>query len=126
MTLKLKIIVVAVFVLISSLFLTGRYLYNQGYEDATIFWETESNKKLSALKNQKEKERAELEAKLVSDYANDLRIRDERLREYEEYVRANRDQECSASERNAIARIAVGLEEVASKAVRFLEAERKN
>ena len=126
MTLKLKIIFVAVFVLISSLFLTGRYLYNQGYEDATVFWETESNKKLSALKNQKEKERAELEAKLVSDYANDLRIRDERLREYEEYVRANRDQECSASERNAIARIAVGLEEVASKAVRFLEAERKN
>ena len=126
MTLKLKIILVAVFVLISSLFLTGRYLYDQGYEDATVFWETESNKKLSALKNQKEKERAELEAKLVSDYANDLRIRDERLREYEEYVRTNRDQECSASERNAIARIAVGLEEVASKAVRFLEAERKN
>ena len=126
MTLKLKIILVAVFVLISSLFLTGRYLYNQGYEDATVFWETESNKKLSALKNQKEKERAELEAKLVSDYANDLRIRDERLREYEEYVRTSRDQECSASERNAIARIAVGLEEVASKAVRFLEAERKN
>ena len=126
MTLKLKIILVAVFVLISSLFLTGRYLYNQGYEDATIFWETESNKKLSALKNQKEKERAELEAKLVSDYANDLRIRDERLREYEEYVRANRDQECSVGERNAIARIAVGLEEVASKAIRFLEAERKN
>ena len=126
MTLKLKIILVAVFVLISSLFLTGRYLYNQGYEDATIFWETESNKKLSALKNQKEKERAELEAKLVSDYANDLRVRDERLREYEEYVRANRNQECSVNERNAIARIAVGLEEVASKALRFLEAERKN
>ena len=126
MTLKLKIILVAVFVLISSLFLTGRYLYNSGYEDATVFWETESNKKLSALKNQKEKERAELEAKLVSDYANDLRARDERLREYEEYVRTSRDQECSASERNAIARIAVGLEEVASKAVRFLEAERKN
>lgn len=126
MTLKLKIILVVVFVLISSLFLTGRYLYNQGYEDATIFWETESNKKLSALKNQKEKERAELEAKLVSDYANDLRIRDERLREYEEYVRANRNQECSVNERNAIARIAVGLEEVASKAIRFLEAERKN
>ena len=126
MTLKLKIILVAVFVLISLLFLTGRYLYNQGYEDATVFWETESNKKLSALKNQKEKERAELEAKLVSDYANDLRIRDERLREYEEFVRASRDQECSVGERNAIARIAVGLEEVASKAVRFLEAERKN
>ena len=126
MTLKLKIIAISVFVLISSLVLTGRYLYNQGYEDATVFWETESNKKLSALKNQKEKERAELEAKLVSDYANDLRIRDERLREYEEYVRTSRDQECSASERNAIARIAVGLEEVASKAVRFLEAERKN
>ena len=126
MTLKLKIIVISVFVLISSLVLTGRYLYNQGYEDATVFWETESNKKLSALKNQKEKERAELEAKLVSDYANDLRIRDERLREYEEYVRANRGQECSVNERNAIARIAVGLEEVASKAIRFLEAERKN
>ena len=126
MTLKLKIIAISVFVLISSLVLTGRYLYNQGYKDATVFWETESNKKLSALKNQKEKERAELEAKLVSDYANDLRIRDERLREYEEYVRTSRDQECSASERNAIARIAVGLEEVASKAVRFLEAERKN
>ena len=126
MTLKLKIIVISVFVLISSLVLTGRYLYNQGYEDATVFWETESNKKLSALKNQKEKERAELEAKLVSDYANDLRVRDERLREYEEYVRANRNQECSVNERNAIARIAVGLEEVASKALRFLEAERKN
>lgn len=126
MTLKLKLILISIFVLTCVEVYAGRYLYNQGYEDATVFWETESNKKLSALKNQKEKERAELEAKLVSDYANDLRIRDERLREYEEFVRTSRDQECSVSERNAIARIAVGLEEVASKAVRFLEAERKN
>ena len=126
MTLKLKIILLSALALVVALYQVGSYLYNQGYEDATIFWETESNKKLSALKSQKEKERAELEAKLVSDYANDLRIRDERLREYEEFVRASRDQECSVSERNAIARIAVGLEEVASKAVRFLEAERKN
>ena len=126
MTLKLKIILLSALALVVALCQIGRYLYDCGYEDATEFWETESNKKLSELKSQKEKERAELEAKLVSDYANDLRVRDERLREYEEYVRANRNQECSTDERNAIARIAVGLEEVASKAIRFLEAERKN
>lgn len=126
MTLKLKIILLSALALVVALYQVGSYLYDCGYEDATEFWETESNKKLSQLKYQKEKERAELEAKLVSDFANDLRVRDERLREYEEYVRANRNQECSADERNAIARIAVGLEEVASKAIRFLEAERKN
>ena len=126
MTLKLKIILLSALALVVALYQVGCYLYNCGYEDATEFWETESNKKMSELKSQKEKERAELEAKLVSDYANDLRVRDERLREYEEYVRANRNQECTADERNAIARIAVGLEEVASKAIRFLEAERKN
>ena len=124
MTLKLKIILLSALALIVALYQTGSYLYNLGYEDATIFWETESNKKLSQLKYQKEKERAELEAKLVSDYANDLRVRDERLREYEEFVRANGNQNCSANDRNAITRIAVGFEEVAVKAIRFLEAER--
>ena len=126
MTLKLKIILLSLLALMVALYQVGSYIYNCGYEDATDFWETESYKKLSELKSQKEKERAEFEAKLVSDYANDLRVRDERLREYEEYVRTNRNQKCTADERNAIARIAVGLEEVASKAIRFLEAERKN
>ena len=126
MTLKLKIILLSALALVVALYQVGSYLYDCGYEDATEFWETESYKKIYELKYQKEKERAELEAKLVSDYANDLRVRDERLREYEAFVRTTRTQECSADERNAIARIAVGLEEVASKALRFLEAERKN
>ena len=126
MTLKAKIILVAVFALAISLFTGGRWLYNKGFEDATTHWQQESNKKLSELASKKDKERAELEAKLVADFSHDLRLRDERLLEFENFVRANRDRECSADERNAIIRVAIGFEEVAVKAIRLLEAERKN
>ena len=100
--------------------------YNKGFEDATTHWQQESNKKLSELASKKDKERAELEAKLVADFSHDLRLRDERLLEFENFVQANRDRKCSADERNSIIRVAIGFEEVAVKAIRLLEAERKN
>ena len=126
MTLKVKIILIAVFALVLSVFAGGRWLYSKGFEDATNYWQQESNKKMSELVSKKDKERAELEAKLVADFSHDLRLRDERLREFEDFMRTNRDRECSANERNSIIRVAIGFEEVAVKAIRLLEAERKN
>lgn len=124
MSAQIKLWAVIAFVLVAVLLGAGRIVYKNGYDDAVAEWAIKASKAEKELISKKDAERAELEKKLTALYADDLRSRDERLRQYEEFVRTNGNQNCSANDRNAIARIAVGLEEVASKAIRFLEAER--
>ena len=124
MSAQIKLWAMIAFVLVAVLLGAGRIVYEKGYDDAVTEWAIKASKAEKELISKKDAERAELEKKLTALYVNDLRDRDERLREYEEFVRANGNQNCSANDRNAITRIAVGFEEVAVKAVRFLEAER--
>lgn len=124
MSAQIKLWAVIAFVLVAVLLGAGRIVYKNGYDDAVAEWAIKASKAEKELISKKDAERAELEKKLTALYVNDLRDRDERLRQYEEFVRANGNQNCSVNDRNAITRIAVGFEEVAVKAIRFLEAER--
>lgn len=124
MSAQIKLWAVIAFVLVAVLLGAGRVVYKKGYDDAVTEWAIKASKAEKELISKKDAERAELEKKLTALYVDDLRNRDERLRQYEEFVRTNGNQNCSVNDRNAIARIAVGFEEVAVKAVRFLEAER--
>lgn len=124
MSAQIKLWAVIAFVLVAVILGAGRVVYKKGYGDAVAEWTIKASKAEKELISKKDAERAELEKKLTALYADDLRSRDERLRQYEEFVRANGNQNCSVNDQNAIARIAVGFEEVAVKAIRFLEAER--
>lgn len=124
MSAQIKLWAVIAFVLVAVLLGAGRVVYKKGYDDAVTEWAIKASKAEKELISKKDAERAELEKKLTALYVDDLRNRDERLRQYEEFVRTNGNQNCSVNDQNAIARIAVGFEEVAVKAIRFLEAER--
>ena len=124
MSAQIKLWAVIAFVFVAVLLGAGRVVYKKGYDDAVVEWTIKASKAEKELISKKDAERAELEKKLTALYVDDLRSRDERLRQYEEFVRTNGNQNCSVNDRNAITRIAVGFEEVAVKAIRFLEAER--
>lgn len=124
MSVQIKLWAVIAFVLVAVILGAGRVVYKKGYDYAVAEWTIKASKAEKELISKKDAERAELEKKLTALYVDDLRSRDERLRQYEEFVRTNGNQNCSVNDRNAITRIAVGFEEVAVKAIRFLEAER--
>ncbi|MBO7173898.1 MAG: hypothetical protein J6V64_06200 [Burkholderiaceae bacterium] len=125
MTMNIKIISIAVAAVIALLTLGGWGLYKKGYNDSTRFWAAEAQKNASLVQKTVGDSNAALQKEKLAHFESLLSDRDKRVLELEAKLRASKSVESACDERDRALRAAVGLENVAARALGHLEAERK-
>lgn len=119
-----KIIIAAVIAIAGAYF----FGYSNAETKAALEFEQYKNEQEKAANAAQEKIKADYEKRLENLSADLERIRndnDKRLRELEQFKRRSVDLETCRSERERLASVAVGLEDVASRAIGFIKSCRE-
>lgn len=119
-----KIIIAAVIAIAGAYF----FGYSNAETQAALEFEQYKNEQEQAANAAQEKIKADYEKRLENLSADLERIRndnDKRLRELEQFKRRSVSLETCRSERERLASVAVGLEDVASRAVGFIKSCRE-
>ena len=125
MTTNLKMTAVACAAVVALLALGGWGLYRKGYNDSTRFWAAEAQKNASVVQQTVGETNAALQEEKLAHFESLLRDRDERLQQLEAKLRASQSVEPACDDRDRALRVAVGLENVAARALEHLATERK-
>lgn len=119
-----KIIIAAVIAIAGAYF----FGYSNAETQAALEFEQYKNEQEQAANAAQEKIKADYEKRLENLSADLERIRndnDKRLRELEQFKRRAVNLETCRSERERLASVAVGLEDVASRAIGYLKSGRE-
>lgn len=119
-----KIIIAAVIAIAGAYF----FGYSNAETKAALEFEQYKNEQEKAANAAQEKIKADYEKRLENLSADLERIRndnDKRLRELEQFKRRSVDLDACRSERERLASVAVGLEDVASRAIGYLKSGRE-
>lgn len=119
-----KIIIAAVIAIAGAYF----FGYSNAETQAALEFEQYKNEQEQAANAAQEKIKADYEKRLENLSADLERIRndnDKRLRELEQFKRRSVSLETCRSERERLASVAVGLEDVASRAIGFIKSCRE-
>lgn len=125
MTTNIKTTAIACAAVVALLALSGWGLYRKGYNDSTRFWAAEAQKNASQVQKSVGETYAALQKEKVAHFESLLRDRDQRLLELQAKLRASQSVESSCDDGGRALRVAVGLENVAARALEHLATERK-